>query len=206
MFYERFILGKWVAAEGLVYPMFGEGCVSAPNGECDRYFISCDYGTVNPSSFGLWGRCGGVWYRIDEYYYDSKKEGQQLTDEEYYAALEELAGGLPISAVVCDPSAASFTACIRRHGKYSVRKAKNDVLDGIRQVADALKSGRIKISPCCRDSIREFSLYRWVGDGAKDSVKKENDHAMDDIRYFVATVANACPAHPVAAAAERFGA
>ncbi len=204
VFYERFILGKWVAAEGLVYPMFGNGCTGVPSGDCDRYFVSCDYGTVNPSSFGLWGRCGGVWYRIDEYYYDSKKEGQQLTDEEYYEALEDLIGGLPVSAVICDPSAASFIACIRRHGKYNVRKAKNDVIDGIRRVADALKSGKIKISPCCRDSICEFSLYRWDSGGAKDSVKKENDHAMDDIRYFVATALGGSGGGPVAASAERF--
>lgn len=38
------------------------------------------------------------------------------------------------------------------------------------------------------DAIREFSIYRWDDSIKKDAVKKENDHAMDDIRYFVATV------------------
>lgn len=63
--------------------------------------------------------------------------------------------------------------------------AKNDVVDGIRRVSDALKNGEIFIDPCCRDSIREFSLYVWEQGSGRDAPKKENDHAMDDIRYFV---------------------
>ncbi|MBQ7653976.1 MAG: PBSX family phage terminase large subunit, partial [Clostridia bacterium] len=65
-FFERFVEGKWVAAEGAVYPMFDEKThvVSAPENEFEKYFISCDYGTVNPSSFGLWGKIDDKWYRI----------------------------------------------------------------------------------------------------------------------------------------------
>lgn len=190
-FYDRFILGKWVAAEGLVYPFFSkEQHVGSPDGPCDDYYISCDYGTVNPASFGLWGKRGKTWYRICEYYYSSKREGQQKTDEEYYRALERLAGSYSISGVVCDPSAASFMTCIRRHGRFSVIPAKNNVADGIRQVADALREGTIKIAEECDDTIREFALYRWDDSAVKDVPIKENDHAMDDIRYFVATVLN----------------
>lgn len=187
-FYERFVLGKWVAAEGLVYPFFNESCKSEPVENCTKYYISCDYGTVNPSSFGLWGYKNGVWYRIDEYYYDSRKEGMQKTDEEHYSALERLAGGRKITAVICDPSAASFITLIRRKAKFRVIPAKNDVIDGIRRVSDSLKNGKIKICNGCVDAIREFSLYRWDESALKDAVKKENDHAMDDIRYFVSTV------------------
>lgn len=187
-FYERFVEGRWTAAAGLVYPFFGEAnlCDSAP-AECEQYYISCDYGTVNPTSMGLWGKSGDVWYRVDEYYYSSKLYGEQKTDEEYYSALEELAGNRDIEAVICDPSAASFITCVRRHGRFRVIAAKNDVLDGIRKVCDALKSGRIRIARCCADSLREFGLYRWDDGASRDSVRKENDHAMDDIRYFVAT-------------------
>ena len=153
-----------------------------------RFYVSCDYGTVNPSSFGLWGYKEGVWYRIKEYYYDSKREGQQLTDREYYSALERLCKNRQIDAVICDPSAASFITLIRRAGKYRVIPAKNDVLDGIRRVSDTLASGQIKICKGCDDIIREFGLYRWEEGGTKDCPKKENDHAMDDMRYFVSTV------------------
>lgn len=187
-FYERFVLGKWVAAEGLVYPFFKEEMLCDVPMACEKYYVSCDYGTVNPSSFGLWGLSSGVWYRVAEYYYSSKKEGEQKTDEEYYEALKKLCDGKKISAVICDPSAASFMACIRRHGRFTVIPAKNDVVDGIRRVSDCLNSGRIRICRGCNDSVREFSLYRWDESAAKDSPKKENDHAMDDIRYFVSTI------------------
>lgn len=187
-FYERFVKGRWVAADGLIYPMFGETCMADCPEQCSGYFISCDYGTVNPTSMGLWGESGGVWYRVGEYYYSSKRSGAQKTDEEYYAELENLAGGKRINAVICDPSAASFIATVRKHGKFRVIPAKNDVLDGIRRVSDCLKSGKIKICRGCADAIREFSLYCWDEGAARDCPRKENDHAMDDIRYFVSTV------------------
>lgn len=188
-FYERFVLGKWVAAQGCVYPMFSqEKHVVTPPDTFGRYYISCDYGTVNPSSFGLWGESGGKWYRIREYYFNSRTEGSQRTDSEHYASLCDLAGNLGIEAVVVDPSAASFIECIRREGRFRVIPAKNDVIDGIRKVSDCLKERKILFSSGCRDSIREFGLYRWEENAVKDAVRKENDHAMDDIRYFVSTV------------------
>ena len=188
-FYERFVLGKWVAAQGCVYPMFSqEKHVVTPPDTFGRYYISCDYGTVNPSSFGLWGENGGKWYRIREYYFNSRTEGSQRTDSEHYASLCDLAGNLGIEAVVVDPSAASFIECIRREGRFRVIPAKNDVIDGIRKVSDCLKERKILFSSECRDSIREFGLYRWEENAVKDAVRKENDHAMDDIRYFVSTV------------------
>ncbi|MGN0573205.1 MAG: PBSX family phage terminase large subunit, partial [Acutalibacteraceae bacterium] len=188
-FYERFVLGKWVAAQGCVYPMFSPAKhVVQPPDSFEKYYISCDYGTVNPSSFGLWGKSGGKWFRIREYYFDSRTEGRQKTDSEHYASLLELADGLKIEAVIVDPSAASFIECIRRDGVFRVIPAKNDVIDGIRRVSDCLKDGSVLFSPECRASIREFGLYRWEENSAKDSVRKENDHAMDDIRYFVSTV------------------
>lgn len=187
-FYERFVEGKWVAAEGLVYPFFDSDALPDAPCECEEYYISCDYGTVNPSSFGLWGRVGDCWYRLREYYYSSRRSGEQKTDEEYYAELKSLAGECRISAVICDPSAASFITCIRRHGHFRVIAAKNDVLDGIRRVSDALRQGKIKICRGCSDAVREFSLYRWDESSVKDCPRKENDHAMDDIRYFVSTV------------------
>lgn len=187
-FYERFIEGKWVAAQGLVYPMFDPARHVCECRGGEAYYLSCDYGTVNPFSLGLWTLHGGVWYRIREYYHDSRAEGVQLTDEEYYEALERLSAGCEIRAVVIDPSAASFIQCIKKHGKYAVIRADNDVAAGISRVCDALRSGEIRFSAGCRDTIREFSLYRWDDSARRDAPRKENDHAMDDIRYFAATV------------------
>lgn len=188
-FYERFILGRWVAAEGRVYGFFSpEMAVDTPPEPCQEYYISCDYGTVNPASFGLWGRKGQTWYRLKEYYFDSKAEGRQKTDGEYARELRRLAGDRPIRAVIVDPSAASFLELLRREG-WNVRKADNDVLSGIRRTAEALKSGRIRICRSCTDLLREMELYVWADrENGRDTVRKAYDHAMDDMRYFVATV------------------
>ncbi|MGN0475722.1 MAG: PBSX family phage terminase large subunit [Ruminococcus sp.] len=189
-FYERFVKGRWVAVTGAVYPFMDkdESFPDVPNVEFEEYAVSCDYGTVNPASFGLWGRYENVWYRIDEYYFNSRKEGYQKTDEEHYLSLKNLVGNRKLRCVTVDPSAASFIQVIKRHGEFSVIPAKNNVIDGIRRVSTALKNGEIKICSTCRDSIREFSLYRWDEKNGMDNPIKENDHAMDDIRYFVTTI------------------
>ena len=189
-FYRRFVLGEWVAAEGRVYDFFDESFVkSPPEGEMEQWYISCDYGTMNPTSMGLWGKQRGVWYRVKEFYYDARARHRQMTDEEYADALEKLADGRPIRAVVLDPSAASFAEALRRRG-WNVKKADNEVLSGIRLTARLLKQGKLVICEGCRDAVREFSLYRWEeGEDGRDRVRKEHDHAMDEIRYFAATVA-----------------
>ena len=188
VFYKRYVLGQWAQAEGRVYDFFTDAMVGVPPGDCGEWYVSCDYGTVNPTSMGLWGKSGNVWYRVKEFYFDSRREMRQMTDEEYAAALDKLVGSREVKAVIVDPSAASFMEVLRRKG-WRIRKASNDVLSGIRLTSDALKSGKIVICESCRDCLREMEEYVWdLSSGVKDKVKKEHDHAMDDMRYFVATV------------------
>lgn len=209
VFYERFILGNWVIAEGLVYPMFSEKehvvhvlpeCCAHPEKGQGEYYISVDYGTKNPFSAGLWCVSGGGATRIAEYYYDGRKSKKPRTDEEHYAALEKLirhevwnsgrrtVESYPIQCVVIDPSAASMIECIRRHGSFSVRAAKNDVIPGIGVTGSLLAAGKLKIHADCKDCIREFGIYSWDEKAKGDQVIKENDHAMDDTRYFCYTI------------------
>ncbi|MBO5955677.1 MAG: PBSX family phage terminase large subunit, partial [Clostridia bacterium] len=103
--------------------------------------------------------------------------------------LTALAKGFDIKCVVIDPSAASFIATIRRHGEFSVRKADNNVLNGIRITGSLLKGEKLLIHNSCEDTIREFGTYSWDEESEEDRVVKEFDHAMDDIRYFCTTVA-----------------
>lgn len=188
VFYDRYILGKWVLAEGLIYPMFGPDNITDEIPESGEYYISCDYGTLNPFSAGLWCVTDKKAIRIREYYYSGREKQSSKTDEEYYTELDKLAGELPVESVIVDPSAASFIETIRRHGRFSVRKAKNDVLDGIVTTSRYIKSGQIQICSCCKDAIREFGLYRWDDKATEDKPVKESDHAMDEIRYFCQTV------------------
>ena len=188
VFYQRYILGLWCAAQGRIYD-FDPGrhlCTPEPVG--GEYYISVDYGTQNPFSAGLWWVGKDYACRLREFYYSGRDTGKPLTDEEYHDALEQLAGDKPVRQVIIDPSAASFIALLRRKGRFAVRKARNEVLPGIRLVASYLQKGLLRFTPQCADTIREFSLYSWEEDGTKDRPKKQDDHAMDDIRYFCATV------------------
>jgi len=187
VFYDRYIRGMWVVAEGLIYSMFNKDFHVVPSiaRPYEKYMISGDYGTINPTSLGLWGLANGAWYRIREYYYDSRKHKSQRTDEEHYKALEALAGDLPIERVIIDPSAASYIEVIRRHGRFLVDPASNKVIDGIRDVATHLRAGDLFICDCCVDCIREFGLYRWDEKSPEDKPIKADDHSMDEVRYFV---------------------
>ena len=189
--YDRYILGLWVLAEGLVYKFGEENTVDdVPDG--GEYYISVDYGTMNPFSAGLWCVKGDRAVRIREFYYsgrDHQRAGDKglKTDEQYCADIAALADGYRITSILVDPSAASFITALRKKG-WTVRKADNNVNDGIRRVAVMLANGNIKIHRSCRDCIREFGLYRWDDEAEEDTVIKENDHAMDDVRYFCNTI------------------
>lgn len=162
--------------------------VTSERGGPGRYWISSDYGTQNPTVFALWREYGGKAVMEKEYYHSGRESGRQKTDEEYYQDLEAFADGYRIERVVLDPSAASFAECIRRHGKFSVWKANNAVLDGIRFTGACIKSGIIKFHESCKNAFREFGLYSWDKDAGEDRVIKENDHVCDSIRYFCMTV------------------
>lgn len=190
VYYDRYILGNWVAAEGLVYPTFSENrhitdLKEDPEG---AYYVSVDYGTSNPTSMGLWCVTKDLAVRVREFYHDSRKKLMQYTDEEYYTHLVELTEGHIISSVIIDPSAASFIQTIKRHGKFSVKKANNSVIDGIRTTNTFLQQNKLLFNRSCRDSIREFGIYCWDTGALEDKVIKQNDHAMDDIRYFCSTI------------------
>ena len=193
VFYNRYIKGLWCVAEGLIYPMFDKAVHVTHHPELQPggdYYISCDYGTLNPTSAGLWYlQPDGHAIRLREYYYDGRKTKTPRTDEEHYEALEQLAGDVAdkVRAVIVDPSAASFIECIRRHGLFRVWQADNSVLNGIRDTSSLLQMQYLHICDNCTDIIREFSLYRWDESAAEDRPIKENDHAMDDMRYFVRT-------------------
>ena len=184
VFYRRFILGQWAQAEGRVYDFFSPEMVGKAPESCEKWYISCDYGTVNPTSFGLWALRDGVWYRVREYYYDSRKEGRQKTDAEYVEDLRKFAAGENVERVIVDPSAASFIEALRREG-FPVSRADNDVADGIRVTANLLKQRKIVICEGCESCLSEIAAYCWEESGTgRDRPKKERDHAMDEMRYF----------------------
>lgn len=215
VFYQRFILSMWVAAEGVIYDFFEE---------TDAYLIdkhdipdakykavSIDYGTSNPTSFGLYGidQSGKIKaWRERSYYYDARAQGEenkqklQKTDSETVEDLEEFVRGERKGKfIIIDPSAASLKAAIRKRQRransplrgWILKDAKNDVKDGIRFQADMLKGGLYKI---VRDSsnnqcIKDYYAYMWdpkAQDRGEDKPMKENDHTKDEERYLLMTL------------------
>ena len=192
VYYKRYILGEWALAEGLVYPMFSReknvvgGEVEYKRGH--QYYVSIDYGTVNPFAVGIFDFDGRSSTMIKELHY-SGRDRDRLDNEGYYSKLETLIGDLPIEYIVVDPSAAGFIETIKKYGKYIVKGANNDVLNGIQEVTKYLNYGILKIHDSCTETLKEFQQYAWDDDKPKDEVIKENDHHMDLIRYYIWTVA-----------------
>lgn len=196
VFFKRYILGMWVMAEGLIYDMFDtkRHVVSPdviPRILPHTLHVSCDYGTQNATVFHLWGQGEDRrWYCLKEYYYSGRENEAQKTDTEYAEDLKRWLDGTKPQKVVIDPSAASFIAELKRRG-YSIKKARNDVLDGIRFLASLLLNGEIMFSAECRMTIREFASYVWDEKAAErgdDRPVKKFDHAMDSARYFAYTI------------------
>lgn len=195
VFFQRYILGLWVLAEGIIYDMFnndknGGHVVDTIERPYSAYYVAIDYGTQNPTVFGLWGKHQNKWYKVKEYHYEGRKESRQRTDADYSQDLKKFLEGIRTKGIIVDPSAASFIAQLKKDGFY-VMKAINDVSDGIRNVASALNRDLIAYNDCCKETFREFSSYIWdkkAADRGEDKPIKQNDHHMDSDRYFVNTI------------------
>lgn len=208
VFFKRYIMGLWSMAEGIIYDMFDPvrntantealaAAYKAENGRdfwTDERYVSCDYGTQNPTAFLLWNKAvDKKWYCRQEYYYSGRDKGRQKTDKEFSDDLTAWLDGIAIKSVILDPAAASFKAQLEKDG-YKVKKAKNDVLDGIRFVATLLLQGSIFIDSSCDNLIKEFASYIWdakAGERGEDKPVKEHDHALDALRYFCMSIIRA---------------
>ena len=191
VYYGRYIDGEWTLAEGLIYPMYKDAIVPPRIFAASEYTLAIDYGTQNAFAALLFAKYQDVWYQIDEYYYSGRDSGTQKTDEEYAQDLDKWLASYefanPLETII-DPSAASFITLLRKRNRnYKVRHANNDVADGIRETATALKTGKVKICDCCASTIREIQGYVWDDEAINDTPVKINDHAMDALRYFVKT-------------------
>lgn len=194
VFYQRYIQGKWVAAEGLIYDMFdvAKHVINVIKEKMTPiYYVSCDYGTQNATVFLLWQKkTTGGWTCVDEYYYSGRDNNKQKTDSEYADDLVKFTKNYVIQAVILDPSAASFKAELNKRGIY-VKKAKNDVENGIRLTSALLKLGKIQFMSKCINTIKEFASYVWdekASERGEDKPVKEHDHCMDAVRYFCYTI------------------
>lgn len=199
LWFKRFILGMWVAAEGAIYDFFNEDEHTLSRlPEATYYDVGIDYGTGNPTAFLLIGNNPQTKPKIwaeDEYYYDGKARQRQKTDKEYSTdlrmfLLERLGPKwfTKVRKIYLDPSAESFHVQLRQDGFHGIRHADNAVLDGIRTVGSMLMSGEYAIGTKCKHYIEEMYGYVWDSNAQKrgeDKPKKVKDHCQDGGRYVV---------------------
>lgn len=194
VWYRRDILGERCNAEGLVYPMFNKDIHVVRKGDVQTegdYYVSSDYGIQNATVFLLWQREVGSkrWICLNEYYYSGRDNHYQKTVSEHVKGLIQMLNGIEPRAIIVDPSASALITEIRRKG-YHVRRADNDVKEGIDDVSTMLANQLLAFCDCCVNTIGEFGIYSWdekASERGEDAPLKENDHAMDAIRYFVRT-------------------
>ena len=196
VWYARDILGLRKMAEGLVYPMFSrEKHVvkgEIPYSSRHRYYVSIDYGTVNPFAAGLWDYdpVSHKAIMIRELYYRGGS-ANRTDNEGYYRMLKKLIGDIKIEYIIIDPSASSMVETIEKYAEYLVVKADNDVLNGIQDVTKFLNMGLLFFHESCKETFKEFDQYSWDEESGEDAVIKEFDHSMDMIRYFCRTALRA---------------
>lgn len=185
LWYQRFIQGLWVQAEGAIYDSFSEDMhvIGFPPHRAQYYILGVDYGTSNACSFVLIGvnreKYPNIWVE-NVYYYDSKIHQRQKTDTEYAQDLVKMIQDKYVKAIYIDPSAASFKLELVRQGVSNLYDAENEVLDGIRLVNAYLNNGTLKITRNCKALIEEIQGYVWDSKSAKlgvDKPLKQNDHA-----------------------------
>lgn len=192
VFYQRYILGKWVVAEGAIYDMFDadKHVVDAPQNPdfYEETWVGVDYATSSVMTFGLYGIKDNIIYLIKEYYWDAKHHGKQKTDREYGEDLKEFLNGWKPRSIYIDPSAASFHNQLYYMGLTRIKKAKNEVVNGIRTVASKLQEGKYLIDNTCTYTLKEFQNYSWDAKSqarGEDRPVKKDDHAMDRDRYAI---------------------
>jgi PBSX family phage terminase large subunit len=212
LWYQRFILGRWVQADGAVYDMW----------DPDRHVVDIlppitrwvglgvDYGTVNPFAGLLLGIGTAAaprdpvvrprLYFAGEYRYDSRAQRRQLTDSQYSRQLRDWLAKFPVPHspgllgvrpewTVVDPSAASFVTQLYDDG-LTPTLADNAVLDGIRLVSSLLGNDDLLVHSSCKGWIDEAPGYAWDDKATakgEDKPIKADDHSLDGGRYVTKT-------------------
>lgn len=210
LWFKRYILGLWVAAEGSIYDMFDIDTHVIPWKDLPPMMevigIGVDYGTTNPTAaviLGLSAEKHGRFdirhnlYVLDEWRYAPTDDSARWTDQKLSLELRAWmdTNHLPYEHahgtgnVIVDPAAASFRVQLDADG-IRTHPGENDVLYGIRTVSSLLSSGHLFLSDRCNHLVDEISGYAWDPKATEkgiDAPIKVADHLADALRYVIAT-------------------
>jgi phage terminase large subunit len=187
-FYEQEVLGEFTRFEGLVYPWFDDANRiphserPAPGaGAYDEVVYGVDWGFRNPAVVLAIVRQGDAWIVVDEFY------ESRCTDEDHADVAETFRDRWGPGTFYCDPSEPANIETFQRRG-LNARPAANEVTPGIQHVTGTQDALRVVDS--CQAVINEFGQYQYKDSDHRDDPVKQNDHAMDALRYALFTHAN----------------
>lgn len=200
VWYDRMILGLWVAAEGRIYDMYDPKVHIINvrqflsqlkiNPRAIKRVVACDYGTASVMTWGMYLMLpNGVVLKEREYYYDAVKKQAQQTDSQFARDFQIWLGNDIPDVVYVDPSAASWKLELMQRG-YKVQDADNNVINGIRYVSSQLSTGKYFIDESCVETNKEYQSYVWDSKAqlqGKDKPLKTHDHTCDCDRYALYT-------------------
>lgn len=197
VFYKRNYLGLWCQAEGAIFEFFDKDVHVVRREPPNEYWIAAiDCGQVNAFACLLIGVSSGKysqepphWCVHKEFYWDPKKKGRQKTNYEFADDVKSFLEPYGVRNIYIDPSAEDMQLELRKRGLHPVH-AKNDVENGIKKMTSAVYNGFVSIHNSCVNLIREIEGYVWDPKAAKDGYDeplKLNDHAIDALRYAIAT-------------------
>lgn len=198
-FYQEY-MGEFRKMSGLVYKTFDRKIhVVDPKDipETGTHLLSVDFGYTNPMAavFVLVDRDDN-WWVYDELY------DTGLVTEQAVNIIQTKMGNNRFSTMVGDSAAAQEIANFNNAGLpiKPCEKTKDSIMSGIRTISDRLKvqegTGKPKlfISSVCTNLIFEFEAYHYPeekeGRNASEMPLKENDHALDALRYLAISVHN----------------
>jgi PBSX family phage terminase large subunit len=203
LWYRRFILGEWVAAEGAVYSMWDPARHVIAWQEMPplsrMLAVGVDYGTTNATAALMLGVTAEARPRLvlaDEWRHDPGLSNTRLTDGQLSAGLRDWLAQphnphqhQPAPEwVAVDPAAASFKQQLYVDGVQNVMNADNDVAYGIRTVATLLGTAELLVTDRCTGLINEAPGYSWddkATEKGEDKPVKVADHSLDAARYAV---------------------
>lgn len=181
-FADQELGGEFVVFEGLVYPMFSRAA-HVRSVDCAGWegTLGVDAGVRNPSAIVTIRHAGDARHQEREVY----RRG--MGGDELKAAVRQEADrlGRCLRSIEIDPSAAGLIVDLRREG-YPANKANTAVSDGIRAVTTALTDG-MTVDPSCVNTIAEYESYAYPDGNRRDADTpvKQNDHALDAVRYSI---------------------
>jgi len=170
--------------EGLVYKEFLRDLHTYDKAQIDTelYMGGVDFGFTNPAAI--------ISIRKD------KRDNYWITDEYYErgktdAQIAEVVAAKGFTKVYPDPENAGAIKELydRRVNVCEVLKGKDSIRAGIDKVRELLKQCKIRINKDCINTIWEFETYHYplkkpIGNEPELPIK-ENDHAMDALRYAI---------------------